>query len=283
MQKPVTLRRCGCSFCRECVEATLEGKGIILSQCPACATPVEHRELLDNRLLESLVAVCGRLKLRSPSQHADASAADAAGRRHVKGSSDAGQVLLPTANSSEPLAAPQEAGQHTLPCQELDSTYQATLKAESPAPVRSAAAAEAQAVEADTSKLTEQHQPGAADACAALSSDQRPMQELAGEVHVTAQLDTEHQAQEHAEGIPEESQATETYEHFVDSAVDVEAPLPGEQQQQAADVKPAGGECGPISGCQPAADQVRLASCRGAHPPSLLPIGVSTLSMPRTG
>jgi len=266
LKKPVTLRRCGCSFCRECVEATLEGKGIILSQCPACATPVEHRELLDNRLLESLVAVCGRLKLRSLHQHAGTNAANAAGQRCVKGSSDAGQMLQRTANLPEPLSAQPDGEEHALPCQDLDSEQQATYNAESPAAARSAAAAEAEAAEADTSNLGGQHQPEAAtaaEALVALSSEQRPAQELAGEVHVISQLDAEHQAQEHAEVKPEDSQATEPFEHAADMAADAEAPRYSEsdqqQRQQAADATAAVGECGPNSRCQSAADQVRLA------------------------
>ena len=208
------------------------------------------------------MAVCGRLKLRSLDQHAGENAADAAGQSCVKRSSDAGQVLQPIENLPEPLSAQQEGEQHALPCQVLDSTQQAAFKADSPTAATSAAAAEAEAAEAATSKLSGQQQPEAATAAderAALSSEQRPAEELAEEVHVMSQLDAEHQPQEYAEVKPEDSQATEPFEHAADTAANAEGPRCSEQQQQPADATNAVGECGPISRCHSEVDQVHLA------------------------
>ena len=39
------------------MEATLHGKGIVRSECPACHKPVAHKELLDNHLLQNLVQI----------------------------------------------------------------------------------------------------------------------------------------------------------------------------------------------------------------------------------
>jgi hypothetical protein len=50
---PVTLPQCGHVFCRSCVIATMEGPGIVKSQCPTCGVPGWKKELVSNHTINN--------------------------------------------------------------------------------------------------------------------------------------------------------------------------------------------------------------------------------------
>lgn len=69
---PVTLPQCGHVFCRSCVIATMEGPGIVKSQCPTCGVPGWKKELVSNHTINNarehifgiITRIPGNLSLR---------------------------------------------------------------------------------------------------------------------------------------------------------------------------------------------------------------------------
>jgi hypothetical protein len=153
-KNPCTLRGCGCSFCRNCVEATLHGVGIVLSQCPQCAKPVAHRELLDNRLLEGLVTNCGRFASAARCRHEDTATADVPAWRVGKDSFASAEHARPAAVPSTLL--PAEPALEAAPSDQAVSTSLAILVEKSH--IDSASMPDSDAAKHDTPQPSTQHQ-----------------------------------------------------------------------------------------------------------------------------
>lgn len=73
-QDPVMIKGCAHTFCRPCVTATLEGRGVTASRCPTCAHPVWIKDLFPNDLVAhgaTYYAALARTLAQHPIVHPD--------------------------------------------------------------------------------------------------------------------------------------------------------------------------------------------------------------------
>jgi hypothetical protein len=93
--QPHTFQSCGCTFCWRCVTATMEGKGINKSQCPACKMPAWKKDLRKNCTYETAIETI--MKAKHLSQQAALSSGPTARDQspppdHVQNDPDAPQI-----------------------------------------------------------------------------------------------------------------------------------------------------------------------------------------------